>query len=169
MKSTGEVMGIDSDFSRAFDKSQLAAGNRLPNGGTVFISIKDRDKEAASLLGGRLSEMGFSLMATAGTSRLLASEGLAVQRVNKVLKGRPHCIDAIISGEVYYIINTTVGAHSIIQSYGIRYGNRASYIMHYISYYTTITSSSAAVGAIEALRRGGLDVAPRQSYFIETS
>jgi carbamoyl-phosphate synthase large subunit len=107
MKSTGEVMGINSDFSRAFAKSQLAAGNLLPNGGTVFISIKNRDKEAASLLGGRLSEMAFSLMATSGTSRLLASEGLAVRRVNKVLEGRSHCVEAIISGKVYLINNTT--------------------------------------------------------------
>ncbi len=164
MKSTGEVMGIDSDFSRAFAKSQLAAGNPLPNSGTVFISVKDRDKEAAGVLAERLSEMGFALMATAGTSRFLASEGLPVRRVNKVLEGRPHCVDAIISGEIDLIINTTEGAQSIADSYSIR----RSAIMHHISYYTTIAGSSAAVGAIEALRRGRLDVAPLQSYFTGT-
>ncbi|HEY4636233.1 MAG TPA: carbamoyl-phosphate synthase large subunit, partial [Rhodospirillales bacterium] len=161
MKSTGEVMGIDSDFERAFAKSQLGAGTRLPLAGTVFISVKDSDKVAALPLARRLAGLGFALMATDGTQRFLEGKGLAVRRVNKVQEGPPHCVDAITAGEIQLIINTTAGAEAIADSYSIR----RSALVENVPHYTTMTGASAAVRAIEALRRGSLEVAPLQAYF----
>jgi len=161
MKSTGEVMGIDRDFRRAFAKSQLGAGNHLPEAGTVFISVKDRDKESAAGLARRLTDMGFGLLATSGTAAFLAEAGLEVTRVNKVLEGRPHCKDAIVNGEVQLVINTTEGAQAIADSYSIRRSALTTGVPHY----TTITGADAAVGAIEALRASTLEVAPLQDYF----
>ena len=160
MKSTGEVMGIDADFSRAFAKSQLGAGTRLPSTGMVFISVKDRDKEAACTLAERLSAMDFSLMATDGTARYFAAQGLAVKRINKVLEGRPHCEDAIVNGDVQMVINTTEGAQAIADSYSIR----RSALINNVPHYTTIAGAAAAVGAIEALTIGSLEVTPLQTY-----
>ena len=160
MKSTGEVMGIAADFSGAFAKAQLSAGTRLPDGGTVFISVKDRDKQTAGELAERLQGMGFALVATSDTQKHLEAAGLRVRRINKVLEGRPHCVDAIISGEVQLVINTTEGAQAIADSYSIR----RSVLMGNIPHYTTMTGAAAAVGAIESFRAGGLDVAPLQSY-----
>ncbi|MBL8660793.1 MAG: carbamoyl-phosphate synthase large subunit [Rhodospirillales bacterium] len=162
MKSTGEVMGIGSDFSSAFAKSQLGAGARLPGGGAVFISVKDKDKEAAAQLAARLVRLGFVLTATDGTAAHLAQTGLEVRRVNKVMQGRPHCEDAIINGDVHLVINTTEGAQAIRDSFSIR----RSALMKNVPHYTTIAGAAAAVDAIEALLAGdGLDVAPLQSYF----
>jgi len=161
MKSTGEVMGIDSDFERAFAKSQLGAGTRLPLAGSVFISVKDADKAAALPLARRLAALGFELVATDGTQRLLSTAGLAVTRVNKVAEGSPHCVDAIVAGRVQLIINTTAGAQAIADSYSIR----RSALVENVPHYTTMTGASAAVSAIEALRRGSLEVAPLQAYF----
>jgi len=166
MKSTGEVMGLDKDFARAFAKSQLGAGTRLPSEGTVFISVKDKDKDAAGKLAKRLVARGFNLLATDGTSEYLAAQGLAVARINKVLEGRPHCEDAIISGDVHLVINTTEGAQAIEDSFSIR----RSALVTQIPHYTTMTGAAAAVAAIEALamENGGLEVAPLQSYFSVT-
>jgi carbamoyl-phosphate synthase large subunit len=162
MKSTGEVMGIAPDFRRAFAKSQLGAGASLPTSGTVFISVKDRDKEAAATLAVRLTAMGFSLLATDGTAHDLSGRGLAVRRINKVLQGRPHCEDAIINGEVQLVINTTEGAQAIRDSFSIR----RSALMKSVPHYTTIAGASAAVDAIEALSAGdNLEVRPLQLYF----
>ncbi len=161
MKSTGEVMGIDADFGRAFAKSQLAAGMSLPDQGCAFISVKDRDKKAVGELARRLERLGFELIATSGTAKYLENIGLEVKRVNKVLEGRPHCEDAINDGDVHLVINTTEGAQAIADSFSIR---RAA-LVNNISYYTTIAGAAAAVGAIESLTKGGLDVAPLQSYF----
>ena len=161
MKSTGEVMGLDADFERAFAKSQLAAGNRLPMGGTAFISVKDGDKDLAAALSKRLSVLGFDLLATGGTQEFLSSKGLQVTRVNKVLQGAPHCVDAINDGGVQLVINTTEGAQAIADSYTIRRGALVNNIPHY----TTMTGAAAAVGAIEAITKGGLEVAPLQAYF----
>ena len=161
MKSTGEVMGIDSDFSRAFAKSQLGAGAHLPASGTVFISVKDRDKDAAAKLAARLAGMGFSLLATGGTSQHLSSHGLEVARINKVLQGRPHCVDAIISGQVQLVINTTEGAQALADSFSIR----RSALVQGVPHYTTIAGAAAAIDAMEALKAGELEVAPLQSYF----
>jgi carbamoyl-phosphate synthase large subunit len=162
MKSTGEVMGIAADFSSAFAKSQLGAGARLPTSGTVFVSVKDKDKNAAAALAARLVGLGFTLTATDGTAATLGEAGLPVRRVNKVLQGRPHCEDAIINGAVQLVINTTEGAQAIRDSFSIR----RSALMKNVPHYTTIAGAAAAVDAIEALLAGnGLDVAPLQSYF----
>ena len=161
MKSTGEVMGIDSDFARAFAKSQLGAGVRLPKEGTVFISVKDRDKPKAGALAGRLQGLGFSLLATSGTARHLDQAGLKVKRINKVLEGPPHCEDAITSGQVQLVINTTEGAQAIADSFSIR----RSALVNNLPHYTTMAGAAAAVDAIEALLGGSLEVAPLQSYF----
>ena len=161
MKSTGEVMGIDSRFELAYAKSQLGAGMGLPDGGTVFISVKDRDKEAAGALARQLSDLGFSLMATSGTQRHLAGLGLEVKRVNKVLDGEPHCVDAIMGGRVQLVINTTEGAQAITDSYSIR----RSALVQNVPHHTTMTGAAAAVDAIAALVGGSLEVAPLQSYF----
>jgi len=161
MKSTGEVMGLDEDFKRAFAKSQLGAGNQLPQGGTAFISVKDRDKDGAVKLAGRLSGLGFKLIATGGTQRYLESQGLEVERINKVLEGRPHCEDAIVNGEVQLVINTTEGAQAIADSYSIR----RSALTNNVPHYTTMTGAAAAIDALEALGAGKLEVAPLQAYF----
>ena len=161
MKSTGEVMGIDADFGRAFAKSQLGAGNELPMEGTVFISVKDRDKDAAAALAKGLAGLGFGLLATGGTQAFLAGKGLQVKRVNKVLEGAPHCVDAIIEGGVQLVINTTEGAQAIADSYSIR----RSALIHNIPHYTTMAGAQAALRAIEAMAQGSLEVAPLQAYF----
>jgi carbamoyl-phosphate synthase large subunit len=154
-------MGIDADFERAFAKSQLGAGNRLPIDGNVFISVKDSDKQSAVALSKRLSLLGFKLMATGGTERYLEQKGLQVTHVNKVLEGAPHCVDSINNGGVQLIINTTEGKQAISDSYTIRRGALVNAIPHY----TTMTGAAAAVGAIEAIAKGGLEVAPLQAYF----
>ncbi|MEK9673348.1 MAG: carbamoyl-phosphate synthase large subunit [Rhodospirillaceae bacterium] len=161
MKSTGEVMGLDDDFPRAFAKSQLAAGMKLPKGGTVFISVKDHDKERMVDLAQRLSDLGFDLMATSGTQRYLVEQGLDVERVNKVLEGRPHCVDAIVNGDIHLVINTTEGAQAIEDSRSIR----RSALENGVPHYTTLTAAQALVSAMEAMANGTLEVAPLQDYF----
>lgn len=160
MKSTGEVMGIDSSFERAFAKSQLGAGVILPEAGTVFLSIRDADKKGLAALARRLTEMGFAIMATRGTAARIREAGLPVKVVNKVLEGRPHCVDAIRSGEIQLVINTASGAQSIADSFAIR----RSALTHFVPHYTTMAGARAAVHAIAALRAGLLEVAPLQSY-----
>ncbi len=161
MKSTGEVMGLDSSFERAFAKSQLGAGVILPQAGTVFLSVKDTDKHAAPALARRLTEMGFAVLATRGTAATIRAAGLTVKVVNKVLEGRPHCVDAILSGEVQLVINTASGPQSVADSFAIRRGA----LTHGVPHYTTMAGARAAVHAIAALRAGTLEVAPLQSYF----
>ena len=161
MKSTGEVMGIDASFERAFAKAQLGAGVRLPETGAVFLSVKDGDKQAVVSLGRRLVEMGFRILATRGTAARLRDAGLDITIVNKVLEGRPHCVDAIRSGEVQLVINTASGAQSVRDSFDIR----RSALTHGVPHYTTIAGARAAVHAIAALRAGKLEVAPLQGYF----
>ncbi|MCB2102672.1 MAG: carbamoyl-phosphate synthase large subunit, partial [Rhodobacterales bacterium] len=161
MKSTGEVMGIDTDFSRAFAKSQLGAGTRLPQDGTVFISVKDRDKVKAIALARRLVAQGFDLLATGGTASALEGAGLAVTRVNKVAEGRPHCVDAIVSGQVQLVVNTTEGSQAVKDSFSIR----RQALMNNVPHYTTMSGAEAAMDAIEALGGAALEVAPLQEYF----
>ena len=161
MKSTGEVMGLDIDFNRAFAKSQMGASMHIPFKGCVFISVKDKDKKVAASLARRLCNLGFTLIATGGTTKYLKKQGLNVQRVNKVLQGRPHCVDAIIDGEVQLVINTTEGAQAIEDSYSIR----RTALINNIPHYTTMTGSIAVVNAIETMMDGRLEVAPLQSYF----
>ncbi len=161
MKSTGEVMGLDASFERAFAKSQLGAGVRLPESGTAFLSIKDADKRHLVPLARELVEMGFSVLATAGTAARIAAAGLPVRRVNKVLEGRPHCVDAIRSGEVQMVVNTASGAQSVADSFDIR----RNALTHGVPHFTTMAGARAAVHAIAALRADALEVAPLQAYF----
>ncbi|MDO9707361.1 carbamoyl-phosphate synthase large subunit [Paracraurococcus lichenis] len=161
MKSTGEVMGLDASFERAFAKSQLGAGVKLPLAGTAFVSVKDSDKAAAVVLARRLIDMGFTVVATRGTAARIRDAGLACEIINKVLEGRPHCVDAIKSGDIQLVINTTGGGQSVADSFDIR----RSALTHGVPHYTTAAGARAAVHAIAALRAGTLDVAPLQSYF----
>jgi carbamoyl-phosphate synthase large subunit len=160
MKSTGEVMGLDLSFERAFAKAQLGAGVKLPEGGTAFVSVKDGDKAAAVTLSRRLIDMGFRIMATRGTAARLRDAGLDCVVVNKVLEGRPHCVDAIKSGDIQLVINTTGGGQSVTDSFDIR----RSALTHGVPHYTTAAGARAAVHAIAALKAGTLDVAPLQAY-----
>ncbi|HEM47503.1 MAG TPA: carbamoyl-phosphate synthase large subunit, partial [Alphaproteobacteria bacterium] len=160
MKSTGEVMGLDSDFGRAFAKSQLGAGVDLPASGTVFISVRDRDKELVVPPAQDLQAMGFHLVATRGTANFLSHRGLAVEGINKVLEGPPHVVDAMIDGQIQLVINTTEGAKSIEDSFSLR----RTALTSGIPYYTTIAGARAAVRAIQALKHGSLEVASLQSY-----
>jgi carbamoyl-phosphate synthase large subunit len=161
MKSTGEVMGLDSSFERAFAKSQLGAGVKLPEAGTVFLSVRDGDKAACVSVARRLIDSGFAIVATRGTATRLRDAGLAVGVVNKVLEGRPHCVDAIRSGDVQMVINTAGAGQSIADSFDIR----RSALTHGVPHYTTIAGARAAAHAIAALKSGTLEVAPLQSYF----
>ena len=161
MKSTGEVMGLDASFERAFAKSQLGAGVKLPEKGTVFLSVRDSDKVGLVPMARRLTDMGFSILATRGTAGRIRDAGLSVRQVNKVLEGRPHCVDAIQSGEVQLVINTAGSSQSVADSFDIR----RSALTHGVPHYTTIAGARAAVHAIAALKAGTLEVAPLQSYF----
>jgi carbamoyl-phosphate synthase large subunit len=161
MKSTGEVMGLDRDFARAFAKAQLGGGVVLPHGGAVFISVRDEDKEAMGPLAHELVAMGFTLVATSGTARYLTARGLDVRQVNKVLEGPPHIVDAMINGEIDLIFNTTEGRKAVEDSFSLR----RTALMRSIPYYTTVSGARAATWAIQALKSDSLDVAPLQSYF----
>ena len=160
MKSTGEVMGLDRDFYRAFAKSQIAAGQRLPESGKVFISVKDRDKAAIAELIPWLSAMGFRIAATSGTLRFLRERGINVEFVHKVGEGKPDSVDLLNSGDVTLVINTTEGRQAIADSYTLR---RAA-LLGKLPYYTTLAGARAAVQAIAAVKAGRLEVAPLQSY-----
>jgi carbamoyl-phosphate synthase large subunit len=160
MRSTGEVMGIDSDFARAFAKSQLAAGMKLPTSGVAFLSVREADKAALVELGRRLVNLGFSLVATHGTAAYLRGHGLLVKGINKVLEGRPHCVDAMDNHEIDFVINTTEGAQAIHDSQSLR---RAA-LMNGIAYYTTLRAARAALEAIAIEKRGDMRVQPLQRY-----
>jgi carbamoyl-phosphate synthase large subunit len=160
MRSTGEVMGIDRDYAIAFAKSQLGGGSRLPLSGTVFVSVKDSDKDKVVAPVRELAEMGFRVIATRGTKRHLDAHGIQCERVNKVLEGRPHIVDAITNGEVDIVFNTTEGAKALADSASIR----RSALLNHIPYYTTLAGALAVTEAIRALREGSLSVAPLQSY-----
>jgi carbamoyl-phosphate synthase large subunit len=161
MKSTGEVMGIDSDFDLAFGKALIGGGMRLPDGGTVFVSVKDADKDNIMPAARKMIELGFSIIATGGTADHLASKGLPVERVNKVLQGRPHIVDRLTDGEVQLVFNTTEGWQSLKDSHSIR----STALARKVPYFTTAAGSLAAARAIEALRGHALEVRSVQSYY----
>jgi carbamoyl-phosphate synthase large subunit len=160
MKSTGEVMGLDEDFGAAFAKSQLGVGNMLPSQGLVFISVRDRDKAAMVELGKVLAQLGYGLIATAGTGERLVAAGLQVELIRKVHQGRPHIVDRIKDGAIALVLNTTEGRQAIRDSYSLR---RAA-LVHRVPYYTTVAGARAVVQAITACRAHELAVAPLQSY-----
>ncbi len=161
MKSTGEVMGIDTDFAMAFYKSQLGAGTLLPTGGTAFLSVKDSDKPQVRDMARGLLDLGFAVVATEGTARYLAREGIDVTPVNKVAQGRPHIVDRIKNGEVAFICNTTEGVQSMKDSQSIR----VAALYGKVPYFTTAAASAAAVRAIAAVRVRPLEVRSLQSYY----
>ena len=161
MKSTGEVMGIDRDFPTAFLKAQLGAGTKLPEGGLLFVSVKDSDKMVILPAIRDMIDSGFRVIATGGTQRFLAAEGLPVERVNKVAEGRPHIVDKIIDGEVSIIFNTTEGWQSLKDSQSIR----ASALEGKVPYFTTAAASVATARAIASVRASDLEVRPLQDYY----
>jgi carbamoyl-phosphate synthase large subunit len=161
MKSTGEVIGLDRDFRKAYVKSQLAAGSPLPTGGKVFISVKNRDKRAAVQVAKRLQEMGFSLVATQGTAKVLARHGLTPEVINKVAEGwRPNIVDLMKRGEIALVFNTPEDGRARKDSYLIR----RTAVMQNIPYYTTVDGAQAAIAGIEMLLKGELSVEPLQEY-----
>jgi carbamoyl-phosphate synthase large subunit len=161
MRSTGESMGLDRDFARAFAKAQMGAGIKLPLGGACFISVKNRDKDAAIPLARRLVALGFRLVATGGTAATLQAAGVPVERINKVYEGQPHVVDAMINGDIQMMMNTTAGgAQTLADSFSLR----RTALMQGIPHYTTMAGAKAAVEAIGALQAGALEVASLQSY-----
>jgi carbamoyl-phosphate synthase large subunit len=160
MKSTGEVMGLDTDFGRAFAKSQIGGGTKLPLSGTVFISVKDADKPAAPGPAAQLIAMGFDIVATRGTAKWLQAAGLPVRIINKVMEGRPHIVDEMKNGDISLVFNTTDGAQALSDSASIR----KTALQMKIPYCTTIAAAAAVTLAIHSLKSGSLEVAPLQSY-----
>ncbi|WP_375272419.1 carbamoyl-phosphate synthase large subunit [Sphingomonas sp.] len=169
MKSTGEVMGIDRDFTTAFAKAQLGAGTVLPTAGAVFVSVKDSDKPLIVPAARQLVEAGLTIVATGGTADYLARAGLPVELVNKVAQGRPHIVDRIKDGGIALIVNTTEGWQSLKDSQPIR----ASAVNGRIPYFTTASASIEAAKAIAAAAANGgegseLEVRPLQSYYSQS-
>ncbi|UCF83114.1 MAG: carbamoyl-phosphate synthase large subunit [Desulfobacteraceae bacterium] len=160
MKSTGEVMGVDSSFGLAFAKSQLAAGQKLPLSGTVFISVRDEDKMALLETVFKFYDMGFELIATRGTAAFFSQHGISIQRVNKVREGRPHVVDMIKNREIDLVINTTSNKKAVSESYSIR---RAA-LTYKIPYTTTLAGARATALAIKAITEGKLEVKAIQEY-----
>lgn len=161
MKSTGEVMGLDRDFALAFAKSQLGAGVDLPRHGTLFVSVRDADKAGVLPAVQQLADLGFKVLATSGTARFLQDHGIAAQKINKVLEGRPHCEDAIRNRQVQLVFNTTDGQKAVSDSKSLR---RAT-LMQKVPYYTTLSGMASVAEAIAALKAGSLEVTPLQAYF----
>jgi carbamoyl-phosphate synthase large subunit len=161
MKSTGEVMGIDSDFGRAFAKSQIAASGQLPLSGTVFLSVRNKDKPVVAGLAAKLAELGFRLIATEGTAEVISRAGVPVERVYKVTEGlRPHIVDRMKNGEVALVINTPEGRSARLDSYSIR----RTAVTVGIPYFTTMAAAAATVEAIRSLRTRETAIRPLQEY-----
>jgi carbamoyl-phosphate synthase large subunit len=163
MRSTGEVMGIDRSFEVAFAKSQLGGGTRVPRKGTVFVSVREGDKTRILDAVRLLSSLGFKVMATSGTARFLVDRGVPTEKVNKVLEGRPHIVDAITNGDIQLVFNTTEGPQALADSRSLR---RAA-LLHKVPYYTTLSGAVAAAQGIRAYLGGDLEVRTLQSYFSE--
>jgi len=161
MKSTGEVMGLADNFPAAFAKARIGAGSSLPTQGTVFISVKDCDKNAIIRTAARLEDMGFKIVATGGTAQSLVNAGIRAHKINKVHEGQPHVIDAMINGEIDLMINTTQGPQAIADSFNLR---RAA-LQNIIPYYTTLPGAKAAVESIRQIRQtGSFEIGTIQEY-----
>src|SRR5213595_550925 len=158
MRSTGEVMGISTSYGQAFAKAQLAAGQRLPRKGTVFLSVNDRDKKHLGALGKELASLGFRLLATRGTAAALEASGIHAEGVFKVNEGRPNIVDLVKTGKIDLIINTPLGRESFYDEKSIR---RAA-IRYNIPCITTLAAANAAARGIHALREQGIEVAALQ-------
>jgi carbamoyl-phosphate synthase large subunit len=153
-------MGIDGDFGRAFAKSQLGAGVDLPLAGKVFVSVRDEDKAAFTAICRDLVGLGFEILATGGTTDALTGAGVPATRVNKVMEGRPHAVDAMLSGDIQIVFNTAMGAASMQDSFSLRH----TALTNKIPYYTTVSGSRAATQAIGALQQGDLGVRTLQDF-----
>jgi carbamoyl-phosphate synthase large subunit len=162
MRSTGEVIGLDSSFGVAFAKSQLGASAKVPASGKVFVSVRDDDKDRLLPSIRMLVELGFTMTATGGTQRYLEEKGVPSQRINKVSEGRPHIVDAIKNGDIQLVFNTTEGAQALADSRSLR---RAA-LLNKTPYYTTLAGAIAAAEGIRAVRDGELQVKPLQEYFV---
>ena len=149
MKSTGEVMGIDSDFGLSFQKAQLGAGVRLPVEGTVFVSVNDQDKEGVVDIARRLKEAGFQLVATKGTQKFLEGQGIQAKRILKIREGRPHILDQIKNDAIALMINTPAGEKTVSDDHRIRQGA----VQYGVPYTTTLAGARAFVSGIEALKK----------------
>jgi carbamoyl-phosphate synthase large subunit len=154
MRSTGEVMGIARDFPTAFAKAQAAAGSKLPNSGTVFITVADGDKPAATGIATSLHDLGFKIVATNGTAQAIRRMGIPAQAINKIGEGSPHVVDWIEREEVDLVINTPVGTGARTDGYEIR----AAAVARGIPCITTMAGGMAAARAIAAARRGEPEV-----------
>jgi carbamoyl-phosphate synthase large subunit len=163
MKSTGEVMGVGASFGEAFAKAQLSAGQTLPTGGTVFISIADRDKHDLAEVGRRFMELGFNIVATHGTANVLEKAGLAVERVYKVKEGRPNVVDLIKGDRIQLVVNTPQGQDPWFDEQAIR---RAA-VTQRIPTLTTMAAARAAAEGIAALQRGHISVRVLQTLHAE--
>jgi carbamoyl-phosphate synthase large subunit len=162
MRSTGEVMGIDPSFGLAYMKAQLAAGQKLPSSGTVFISVNDWDKSKLVLAARDFADMGFRVMATGGTADYFAEKGVPVTKVNKVHEGqRPHVVDHIKNGEIDLVINTPSGKKTVGDAKIIRQNT----LLYNIPYTTTVSGARAIAQAILELRQTGLKVESLQKYY----
>ena len=161
MRSTGEVIGLDRSFGVAFAKSQLGGGTKVPTSGKVFVSMRDGDKDRILPSIQMLTELGFTFVATSGTQRYLAEKGIVCERINKVLEGRPHIVDAIKNGGIQLVFNTTEGAQALSDSRSLR---RAA-LLHKVPYYTTLAGAMAAAEGIRAYSAGDLEVRALQEYF----
>jgi carbamoyl-phosphate synthase large subunit len=161
MKSTGEVMGLDRSFEIAFAKSQFGSGTNLPRTGTVFVSVRDDDKARILPAVKLLASLGFKIIATSGTQRYLDGEGVPAAKINKVLEGRPHIVDAIKNGGVQLVFNTTEGTTALADSRSLRHAA----LLHKVPYYTTLSGAVAAAQGIKAYLGGDLEVRALQSYF----
>ena len=161
MRSTGEVIGLDRGFGVAFAKSQLGSGTQVPKTGTLFVSVRDSDKARILPAVRTLQELGFQVVATGGTQRFLEENGVKATRINKVLEGRPHVVDAIKNGDIHLVFNTTEGAGALSDSRSLR---RAA-LLHKVPYYTTLAGAIAAAEGIKAYQSGDLEVRALQEYF----
>ncbi len=161
MRSTGEVIGLDASFGVAFAKSQLGSGTQVPKAGAVFVSVRDADKARILPTMKLLSDLGFTILATGGTQRYLVENGVPAERINKVLEGRPHVVDAIKNGGIHLVLNTTEGAGALSDSRSLR---RAA-LLHKVPYYTTLAGAMAAAEGIKAYLEGDLKVRALQEYF----
>ncbi|ALA16433.1 MULTISPECIES: carbamoyl-phosphate synthase large subunit [Chelatococcus] len=161
MRSTGEVIGLDRSFGVAFAKSQLGGGTKVPKDGTVFVSVRDADKDRILPVVQTLADLGFTVVATSGTQRFLAEKGVAAERINKVLEGRPNVVDAIKNGSIHLVFNTTEGAQALHDSRELR---RAA-LLHKVPYYTTLAGAAAAAEGIKAYLAGDLEVRALQEYW----
>jgi carbamoyl-phosphate synthase large subunit len=161
MRSTGEVIGLDRGFGVAFAKSQLGSGTQVPKTGTLFVSVRDSDKLRILPTVRMLAELGFQVVATGGTQRFLEENGVRAGRINKVLEGRPHVVDAIKNGDIQLVFNTTEGAGALSDSRSLR---RAA-LLHKVPYYTTLAGAIAAAEGIKAYLGGDLEVRALQEYF----